>query len=184
VHLIRAERYTDRPEGAYAYQGPGKPFSYLGVPPGDYLLYFGLPGQDWIDPDNPFPPTFYPNSPDRQHATVLHLGTGQQILDADIHLPQPFPTRELLIDALWNGSPSPGCGIQVFLDAEGTPGPYVRRKADDTFAANLLLGKAYTVHARLLCTGAAGKPEAEATLAVHGSDLSTSHVTLTLRRNQ
>jgi len=183
VELLRVDQYTDRPRGAYAYQGDGKPFSYLGVPPGDYLLYFGSPGHDWVDPDNPFPPTFYPNSPDREHATVLHLGTGQQILDADIHLSRPLSTRELLIDARWNASPSPSCAIEVFVEGNGGRGPHVRRRTESTFAANLLLGRTYTVRARLFCTGAT-KPEAETALAVDGSDVTTPHITLTLRRNQ
>ncbi len=65
--------------GAHAYQGDGKPFEYSRLAPGDYILLFGShANQDWIDPDHPFPQTFYPSAPssDRPESAadfLLHL---------------------------------------------------------------------------------------------------------------
>jgi hypothetical protein len=42
---------------------------------------------------------------------------GQQIVDANIHLPEPILTRELSIDVQWEGKQPPNCTIHV--DVEG-----------------------------------------------------------------
>ena len=79
----------------------GGTFTFPHLWPGDYVVVFGA--ENGIDPDHAFPRTFYRDSPDLEHATVIHLAAGQHILDADIRLPPSIPTRQITVTIDWNG---------------------------------------------------------------------------------
>lgn len=182
VSLFRAEQYKDGGRGAHAYQGDGKPFEFSRLPPGDYVLLFGnSPSQDSIDPDNPFPQTFYRSAPDIRSAEVIHLADGQQILNADIRLPAAFPSRALTVVLQWNGrQPADYYKPRVIVETTGRS-PYPREIADNTYKVNLLLDKTYRVRIRALCrVGRTGEAETE-TVSVAGRDASVSRVTLAFR---
>ncbi|HTM27279.1 MAG TPA: carboxypeptidase-like regulatory domain-containing protein [Vicinamibacterales bacterium] len=126
VNLFRAD---DPSRGMDAWQGDGKPFEFTMIPPGDYVLAFGNGKPHPLNPDHPFPDTFYPSAPDIAGATVIHLGPGQQILNADIHLPTGRPTRTLEIVLNWNGMRAADT-YGAFVTATTSDSPGTRRAKD------------------------------------------------------
>jgi len=97
VELYRASRYNEREPGLFGFQGKAtptedwKPFEFYHLPAGDYVLVFNRQNRE--EPYAPFPRTFFPDAPDRESAVVIHLAEGQQISNADIHVPAASPTR-------------------------------------------------------------------------------------------
>jgi hypothetical protein len=111
---------------------------------------------------------------------VIHLAPGQQIVNADIHLPPARPTRKLEVVLNWNG-------IRV-ADTEGTfitattvdgLGPYARKMADDTYTVNLLSDAIYRIRATASCKQPGVIAATTDTIVVDGSDESMARVTLT-----
>jgi hypothetical protein len=175
VNLFRAD---DPNRGMDAWQDDG-PFVFTLVPPGDYVLAFGNGKPHSLDPNHPFPDTFYPSAPDFASATVIHLAPGQQIVNADIHLPPGRQTRELEVVLNWNGlRPSDTFGAVVHVGrTEGIP-PFPRKVADDRFVANVLPDEVYRVNATASCRRPGLSAAATDTVVVNGADESTPRVTL------
>jgi hypothetical protein len=179
VFLFRADEYKDGASGAYAYQGDGKPFDYTRLAPGDYILKFGST-RDRIAPDNPFPPTFYPSALDVRRATVIHLAEGQQILDADIHLPAPIPTRTIEVVLDWNGRRR-GDYMPPSITAEPdeAQSPYWKGIAADRYEVTLRRDSIYRLHVRTPCWQPSTGTATSDTVTVSGGDEAVSRVTLT-----
>jgi hypothetical protein len=167
----------------------GARYTFPHLLPGDYTMVFGaLKG---IDPDNPFPRTFYRDSPDFEHSTVIHLAAGQRVLDADIHLPQPFPMRQITVTIDWNGQPRAdfwGNNITVSeapsggtasppASADGSLVPFPRRSGPDRFRLNLLLDRSYAIRADVSCKNLHRPAEGES-VRVDGADASVTEVTV------
>jgi hypothetical protein len=179
VFLFRVNEYKDGVSGAYAYQGDGKPFEYTRLAPGDYILQFGG-GPDRIAPDNPFPPTFYRHASDARTATVIHLAAGQEILDADIHLPAAIPTRTIEVVLNWNGRrradyqpPS------IKAEPDETSSPYWRGIQPDRYAVTVRHDRTYRLYASAPCWSSVRGSATSDTVTISGTDESVSHVTLT-----
>jgi len=184
VELYRADQYGDEQAGASAYQDESKPFEFVHLPPGDYVLVFNR--RDQADADAPFPRTFYPNALDRGSAQVIHLEDGQQIMNADIHLRKvSMPTRKVAVHLRWDGGESQDYyAPAVIVEAsEGVP-PYPYKISVGAYSLSLLLNAKYTVRAEAYCQmGTAGKAESD-TATVDGGDALVSDVTLTLHAGE
>jgi len=187
ANLYQAARYKRGERGAYSLQGKGmpgeswKPFDFPQLPPDDYVLVFNPENHE--DPDAPFPWTFYPHASDLAGAEIIHLADGQQVLNADIHVGNPLPTRQITLRFAWNGRNSTDYyRPQVTVEASRGTAPYPFENGSDTYALNLLLNAQYTIHAVAYCQMGT-KGEAEAGVAtVGGSDFSLSEVTLTFEK--
>jgi hypothetical protein len=150
------------------------------IPPGDYVLAFGDGTPHPLNPDDPFPDTFYPSAPDFASATVVHLAPGQQILNADIHLPQGRQTRTLEVVLKWNGMRvADTWGAYVTATATGSLEPYARKMADGTYTVNLLPDATYRIRATASCKQPGVTAATTDTIVVDGSDESMARVTLT-----
>jgi len=177
VNLFRA---GDPSRGMTEWQGDGKPFEFTMVPPGDYVLAFGNVEPHPMNPDHPFPDTFYPSAPDFASATVIHLTPGQQILNADIHLLPGRPTRTLEIVLNWNGMRvADTYGAFVNATTADSLGPTARKITDDTYTVNLLSDAAYRIRATASCKQPGVTAGATDTIVVDGADESIARVTLT-----
>ena len=151
------------------------------LPPGDYVLAYGDVKSHPLNPDHPFPDTFYPNAPDFASAAVIHLAPGQQILNADIHLPQGRQTRTLEVVLKWNGMRvADTWGANVTATATGSLEPYARKMADGTYTVNLLPDATCASRATASCKQPGVTAAATDTIVVDGSDESMARVTLTL----
>jgi hypothetical protein len=49
------------------------------------------------NPDAPVPTTFYPRAPNLEGSQVIHLADGLDLLNADIHVSDPLPTRQITV---------------------------------------------------------------------------------------
>ncbi|HUQ89709.1 MAG TPA: hypothetical protein VM096_19255 [Vicinamibacterales bacterium] len=176
VNLFKA---ADSSLGLSEYQVDGQPFEFTMVPPGDYVLGFGNPRPHALDPDHPFPDTFYPSAPDFASATVIHLAAGQQIVNADIHLPPGRPTRRLEVALnLDRLRVADTYGAYVRITTADGRAPLPRKIADDTYTVNLLPDATYRIRATASCKQP-GLPEASTdTIVVDGSDASMTRITL------
>jgi hypothetical protein len=184
IELYRADQYGEERAGASSYQGDSKPFEFAHLPGGDYVLVFNR--TDQADPDAPFPRTFYPNAPDRASAQIIHLEDGQQIMNADIHLPKvSIPTRKVTIHLLWDGGkPQDYYSPDVIVEAGEDVRPYPYKISDGAYSLSLLLNVRYTVRAQAYCQiGTTGKAESD-TATVDGGDAVVSDVTLTLHAGE
>jgi hypothetical protein len=136
--------------------------------------------RDDASPDDPFARTFYPDAIDVQSATKIRLSSGQQISDADIHVKNPVPTRQISVRLRWGDihredyTPPE---IVVTGDQGRTPYPF--KIGPDTYVLNLFLGARYTIRARAFCLGATKGEANTGVSSVDGQDLSTSDVALT-----
>jgi hypothetical protein len=84
VELYRADLYQEGQAGVFGYQGDSKPFEFVHLPAGDYILVFNR--RDQARSGTSFPRTFYPDAPDLRSAQIIHLKDGQKIVNADIRL--------------------------------------------------------------------------------------------------
>ena len=177
VNLFRAD---DPSRGMTRWQGESKPFEFTMIPPGDYVLAFGDGTPHPLNPDHPFPDTFYPSARDFASATVIHLAPGEQILNADINLPPGRPTRTLEIVLNWNGMRvADTYGALVTATATGSLEPDARMLADGTYTVNLLPDATYRVRATASCKQPGLTAATTDTIVVDGSDGSMARVTLT-----
>jgi hypothetical protein len=181
VDLYRASQYDESHQGQFGYQGDSKPFEFGGLSAGDYILVFNRLNQ--LDPDAPFPRTFYPSAPDLHAAQIVHLEDGQHIGNADIHLRQALTsTRKLTVRLLWDGLDSRAYyPPNIVVKASTGTSPYPHRAVGGSYLLNLLPNAEYTLHAEAYCrTGTTAHGETSA-ITVDGGDPAISEVTLTFR---
>lgn len=101
VNLYLASRYKDGKPGSYSFQGKGRPFAewrpfeFYHLPGNDYVLVFNPQNDE--SPDAPVPTTFYPRATNLEGSQAIHLADGQDLLNADIHVSDPLPTRQITV---------------------------------------------------------------------------------------
>jgi hypothetical protein len=173
--LFRADRYAED-DGRWEFQKDSEPFRFDHLPAGDYVLLFNSPGG--IDPNNPYPKTFYPGVTDRGHSALIHLADGQKITNADIHVTGARPTRALTIKLLWEGDSSEYMQPWIIIDAGEGVAPYPKKSDGGAYVVNLLSTSHYLVRARALCQTSLAELETNS-LMVDGADASASTITLT-----
>lgn len=183
ANLYLASRYTDGSPSSISLQGKGipdgewKPFEFYHLPGGDYVLVFNPKNEE--DPDAPFPTTFYPSASRLESSRVIHLADGEQLLDTDIHVSHPLPTRQITVRLDWGGKePRDYYPPQLLVSTTRGKNPFPEETSRSTYTLKLLLSARYTLRAEAFCQmGTKGKAET-GDAAVDGGDLSVSEVTL------
>jgi hypothetical protein len=178
IELFRTDMYGEEQAGAYGYQGEAKPFEFMHLLPGDYVLVFNR--KDQSNPDSPFPRTFYADAPDLASAQIIHLKDGEQMTNADIHLrPSSTPTRTVTIHLSWDdGKPQDYSPPAVIVEASEGQSPYPFKISDGVYSLNLLRNATYVVRAEAYCQIAgAGKAEFDS-VTIDGADSVASEVVL------
>ncbi len=147
VELFLADRYSTH-MGWWEYSDGDKGFRFNGVAPGEYVLVFN--NDDSMDPDAPFPRIFYPAAPDLIRAERIHVGESEDVVRADIHLPQPRNTRKLSVRLIWQGIKNPDF---LIVHASGTEGraPFAEQISPDHYELTLLAGVKYEFYASQIC---------------------------------
>jgi hypothetical protein len=183
VELYAADLFASDRRGLFASQIDGKPFVFFQLPPGDYVLVFNR--QSFTSPDAPFHQTFYPNTPNVESATRIHLSDGQRISNADIHVKDPIPTRKITVQLHWNGrTPADYYPPQIIIEASEEQSPYPFKAGPDTYEANLFLTARYTIRAQILCRSHAKSVIDTPAVTIDGADTSTSSVDLTFGKGE
>jgi hypothetical protein len=72
-----------------------RPFEFYHLPGDDYVLVFNPKTDE--NPDAPVPTTFYPRATNLEGSQAIHLADGQYLLNADIHVSDPLPTRQIAV---------------------------------------------------------------------------------------
>jgi hypothetical protein len=123
--------------------------------------------------------TFYTNASSLASSQPIHLSDGRQVLDADIHVGNPLPTRQIAVRLDWRGrAPQDFWRPQPIAKAGRGTGPSLIENGRDTYTLNLLLTARYTMHVEAPCKiGMAGKVET-GEVTMDGSSPSPSEVTL------
>jgi hypothetical protein len=186
ANLYLAGRYEAGGHGSFSLQGKGsprsewKPFEFYHLPVGDYVLVFNPRNEE--DPDAPFLTTFYPDATNLKSSQIIHLADGQQLSDADIHVSDPLPTRQITVHLIWGGKqPEDFFPPQLIVSANHGKNPFPEETSRFVYTLNLLLSARYAVHAEAFCQmGTTGKAITD-DQTVDGSDLSVSQITLEFR---
>ena len=148
VELYHAGQSSDTHPGLWSLwslQGSNGFFDFDHIGPGDYIIAYNR--MNSIDPNSPFPRSFYAGTSDGGDAKTIRLKDGQQLLKADIKLRDGYSTRPLRVRVNWEHAPQPG-NVTVMAKADdGTPNPAARTIGDGVFEFTLLKSRHYTVYA-------------------------------------
>jgi hypothetical protein len=145
VELYRAGQYSDRRPGLWGFQGSKGYFDFDHIGPGEYVMVYNRLNR--MDPNSPFPRSFYPGASDADGAEAIRLKDGQQLLKANIKLHDGYPTRPLRVHVKWERGRPPG-NLTVMAKAEdGTANPAAAKIADGLFEFTLLQSARYTISA-------------------------------------
>ncbi|HYL68343.1 MAG TPA: hypothetical protein VEX69_04190 [Candidatus Limnocylindria bacterium] len=144
VELYRADRYDDSQPGLWGFQGSKGIFEFDHIGPGEYILVFNRMNR--MDPNSPYPRSFYPGTPDRSEAKFIKLKDGQQLLKADLHVKDGYPTRPLRVQLKWPDGRPPG-EVTVMAKAEQGENPAAQKLADGVYQFTLLESAQYSISA-------------------------------------
>lgn len=128
--------------------------------------------------NNPFPTTFHSSASDVKDATVIHLGAGQQVSNANIHLTTASPTRKLRITLEWSGH-NRSLYNKPFLFRPAGALSDASYLADDSLEIELVTSAIYRIRAYAACRSSLMSLLETDSVVVDGADRSTSTVTLT-----
>ncbi len=188
VELYRADRFDASRPGLWSFQGDSGKFEFDHIGPGEYLLVFNRMNR--LDPNTPFPRTFYPGTPEQPEAKIIKMKDGQQLLNANIKLKDGFPTRTVKVHLKWEGGRPPG-EVTIMAKAEQGDNPAARNLGNSEYEFTLLESTRYTIsawedldpqrlshrHGETSCTIPARI--VSDTNAVDGADADTGEITLT-----
>jgi hypothetical protein len=187
VELYRAERYDDGRPGLWGFQGPKGNFEFDHIGPGEYTLVFNRMNR--LDPNSPFPRTFFPGAPELAGAKLIRLKDGQQVLNANIKLSNGYAVRRVRVHLKWEGTRQLG-EVTVMARADRGENPAALKVADGVYEFALLESARYTISAwqDLDPHRAAARGRGDdcalparietAAVAVEGADSATKDVTL------
>ena len=144
VELYRADRYDDSQPGLWSFQGSKGVFEFDHIGPGEYLLVFNRMNR--MDPNSPFPRSFYPGTPKRNEAKFIKLKDGQQLLKVDLHVKDGYPTRPLRVQLKWPDGRPPG-EVTVMAKADQGENPAAQKISDAIYQFTLLESAQYSISA-------------------------------------
>ena len=144
VELYRADRYEDSQPGLWGFQGLKGVFEFDHIGPGEYVLVFNRLNR--MDPNSPYPRSFYPGTPDRNEAKFIKLKDGQQLLKTDLRVKDGYPTRPLRVQLKWPNGRPPG-EVTVMANAEQGENPAVQKIAEGLYQFTLLESAQYAISA-------------------------------------
>jgi len=148
VELYRAGPYSDTHPGLWSlwsFQGSKGYFDFDHIGPGEYIIVYNRMNR--IDPNSPFPRSFYPGTSAGGDAETIRLKDGQQLLKANIRLHNGYPTRPLRVRINWEHDQLPG-NLTVMAKADdGTANPAAQKIGEGVFEFTLLQSRHYTVSA-------------------------------------
>ncbi len=144
VELFRVGHYTpDRP-GYWSFQGSKGAFVFDHVGRGRYIIVFNRTNS--LNPNSPFPRTFYPGVRDLADAKPIVLREGERLLGLKLKLSSGIPTRRLRVRVKWSGARPLGA-VTVMAQADHGDNPAARRIAPNLYEFSLLESARYTISA-------------------------------------
>jgi len=181
VELFRREKYSRSLVGVMIWseyqEREKKYFEFDHVGPGDYILVFNNSGQ--IDPDTPYPRSFYPGVSDIAKAKLIHVEPGGEVSDADIRVSGGRPTRELTVRLIAETGKLPNIN---YVETKGRDGssPGNDEVAPGVYKVSLFKGVHYELHGEGYCSATNEESKTDS-VEVEGSDAATREITLIFR---
>jgi hypothetical protein len=117
IELVRQEDQNNAAQRLRTPTDDAGHFDFEDLPEGDYLLGNEI-GRSKPYDSNPFPTYYYPNSPDRQHATSIHLAPFERFTNANLTLPKPDSKRRIRVKVVWPDGTAPGTHLLQIVDED------------------------------------------------------------------
>ena len=184
LELYRVGTYDNSRSGLWTFQGSKGTFEFDHIGVGKYIIVYNRP--DRIDPNAPFPRTFYPGTANADGAKPIDMKQGQ-VVKVKFELQNPLPTRVLQVHLEWKDGKPPG-SVFVMAKADKGENPAAIVAGDGVYDFTLLQSAHYTISAwqELDPAAARGKQNCmiparidSNSIVVDGADTSTPDVTLT-----
>jgi len=99
IDLIRADGPAISLNGLWIHTDKEGRYELKGVPPGRYVLGFGLGSEP--DARAPFPRTYYPGVASAAQATTIEVGPGQRLTLFDLRMPPRRADRSFEVTVVW-----------------------------------------------------------------------------------
>jgi hypothetical protein len=144
LELFRVGTYNGSRSGLWTFQGSQGVFEFDHIGPGQYVIVYNRGNR--MDPNSPFPRTFYPGTEDLSQAKPIEVKESGQLDNVNFSVGDPFPTRKLRVHLEWKDGKPPG---SVFLMAKGDKGdnPAPQKVDDGVYEFPLLQAAHYTISA-------------------------------------
>jgi hypothetical protein len=187
VEIYRAGQYKDSQPGLWSFQGAKGEFQFDHIGPGEYVIVYNR--LDRLDPNSPFPRTFYPGTHELEEAMPIRVKDGQQISKIKLTVQGGLPTRTVRVHVKWVAD-KPAGTVTVMAKAAMGNNPSSRQMGDDLYQFTMLTTDQYTISAWEDLKPRAGNAGANAscspparidadTAQVDGADDSVKEITLT-----
>jgi hypothetical protein len=144
VELYRAGNFSADHPGLWSFQGSKGVFDFEHIGPGRYIVVFNRPNS--LNPNSPYPRTFYPGVEQLRRAKPIILKDGQHLLHLKLKLSRGLPTRRLRVHVKWSGTRPRGT-ITVMAQAEHGDNPSAHFVAADLYEFTLLNSSNYSISA-------------------------------------
>lgn len=189
LELYRAGSYKSDRSGLWTFQGSTGSFLFDHIGPGKYVIVYNRANR--VDPNAPFPRTFYPGTPNVADAQPIDITKDGQVVSVKFKLGGEYPTRLLRVHLEWKDGKPPG-SVFVMAKADHGDNPAANPVAGGIYEFRLLGSAHYTISAweeldhaavRMIARGRANCSIPARinsnSLLVNGADASASDVTLT-----
>jgi len=148
IDLIRADGPEISLNSLSAHTDKEGRYELKGVPPGRYLLGFGLASEP--DARAPFPRTYYPGTREATLATVVEVGPGQRVTLVDLRMPPRRADRSFEVTVVWpDGRPAADAMLRLEDDDypwSGNAARYEKTNEAGRFRVTGFEGVTYWVH--------------------------------------
>ncbi len=144
LELYRVGTYKPDRSGLWTFQGSMGSFLFDHIGPGKYIIVYNRANR--IDPNAPFPRTFYPGTTDVADAKPIDITKDGQVVKVRFKLGDEYPSRVLRVHLEWKDGKPPG---SVFVMAKANRGdnPAANLVADGVYEFTLLKSARYTISA-------------------------------------
>ena len=144
VELYRAGSYSEKEPGLWSFQDSRGFFDFDHIGPGDYVLVYNRMNR--LDPNSPYPRTFFPGVTDANDAQPITLKDGQQLAKVNLQVSGGLETRTLRVRLDFAGGRLPGSVAVAAKAAEGD-NPAATKVGDNLYQFTLLASTNYTISA-------------------------------------
>jgi hypothetical protein len=144
VELYREGNYSSDRPGLWGFQGPKGFFDFDHIGSGRYILVFNRANS--LNPNSPFPRTFYPGVADFGEAKPIVLKAGERLFTLKLKLSKRLPTRRLRVRVAWAGHRPLGT-VTVMAQADRGENPAAQRIGTDLYEFTLFDTSSYKISA-------------------------------------
>jgi hypothetical protein len=144
LELYRAGTYDDSRPGYWGFQGATGAFDFDHVGPGEYILVYNRANR--MDPNSPFPRSFYPGVHDIADAKPIELKDSQDLEKLVFNVDNGYSSRTLRVRVKFTG-PRPAGSVTIAAAADKHENPSVNKIAEGVYGFTMFGDANYTVSA-------------------------------------